>query len=92
MNHSITASVIPSIIQGTPTASRIQPKNAIVHVSAAAPLRGSVIAVSVMATGIISEVDDRTATAPGVRAVGLPYGPLIAATVGLVVVDLGTTA
>ena len=92
MNHPVTADAGPVIIHGNPTTSRIRPKNALQDPSATANMGGPTIALPVIAAGIISAVDDGTATAGGVRAVGLPYDPSIAAEVGLVIVDLATAA
>ena len=60
--------------------------------SLAANVGGPTKVLPVTAAGKIPIVDDRTATAGGVRAVGLPYDRLITAQVRPVVVDLSTAA
>ena len=58
---------------------------------AAANLRGSAIRL-IITTGVVPAVDDAVATASRVRAVSLPHNRLVAAKVGLVVIDTVSTA
>jgi len=92
VQHPIATSAFPVVVHGSPAASGIRPKNAVANVSVAADLRGPTINSPVSAAKIISVVDDRTATAVGVRTVDLASDRTTAAQVRLVVIDLGITA
>jgi len=91
MQMSIAALARSVIKYGRPAATRIESENAFLDFAAAADLRASAIGPSITAR-VVPAVDDSTATAARIRAIGLRHDRSIAAFVGLIVVDRIATA
>ena len=91
VQHAITAQTLPSIIHDRLTAIRIGPEHQVGDLSVATYLAGLVIGF-LGAARVIFPVDERLAAASGVFAVRLLDDGVLAALVGLVVVDASCAA
>ena len=91
VQHAIAAQTLPAIIQDRVTAARVRPEHQVRDLSVAAYLTELVIDLLATA-GVIVTIDERLTAAFGVTAVRLLDDCVLAALVGVMVVDAGSAA